>query len=191
MFRVALAAAALMLTANCAHAQARPENEVAARAVANVIFAAMPDEQNASWGFRWDAMSTRVSRFVHWHLHAPDAPDRAPNDIVERSGWLEGDNYTFGVTARGIEAQLLEISIDYDHFAPRTLLDLLRTEGATLSSEGDDESSTYYWVTMPGRAGVRLAMTRRCTPESSAMARRCNDIATVQFDIQEAAPSSP
>jgi hypothetical protein len=151
----------------------------------------MPDEEYTSWGFRWDAMSTRVSRLVHWHLHAPDARDRAANDIIERSGWMEGDNYLFGVTARGIEAQLLEISIDYDHFQPQTLLDLLRAEGAALSGEGDDESSTYYWMTMPGRAPVRLAMTRTCTPEGSAMARRCNDIASVQFDIQEATPSSP
>lgn len=191
MLRVVLVALALVLAANCAHAQDRPEDAVAARAVAGVILAAMPEERYASWGYGWGPMSSRVSPLVHWHIYGPDRPAPASSDIVERNGWIAGEGYSLQVTVRGVEAQVIEISIDANRFSSETLLDVLRVQGATISFEGDDESSMYYWVVTPGRTGARLALTRTCTSPNSAAMQRCTNTASVQFDIQEAAPSSP
>lgn len=183
--RVAIIALALVLLPACAHAQSDPvgrRDSPGARATANVIMRALPETQYRDYGFRWDAMSIRVSRYVRWHIYAPDVRDRAPDAIVRRNGWIDGDDSNVEVSVFGDDNRVTMMTFKYERFNALDLLEELRREGAVVSAQADRESRAEYLITPPGREPGLLTTRRVCPPEGSAALRVCQDFADLSFN---------
>ena len=187
MFRAALIAFAVTLLPAWAHAQEgrfdRSETPIAI-ATANVIIQALPETQYGDWGYRWDAMTVRITRFVRWHIYAPDPRDRAADAIVRRNGWLEVPGAGIGVSVFGGDEKVTALSFEYDDFTNLDLIDALRDAGAEVSFQADYESYSEYVVTPPGREAGLLTLSRRCTSPRSAAAQRCTDGAELKFELE-------
>jgi hypothetical protein len=78
--------AVLAFLAAPAHAQSTPAPEAA---VARVIIEALAPSSHGDWAYRWGALSTRVSRHMHWHLYGPEPRDAQQE--AQRNGWIEVD----------------------------------------------------------------------------------------------------
>ena len=183
--RAALVVLAFAALTACAQTQGEvaPDPERGgARDVADIILQALPETQNRDWGYRWDAVSTRVSGRVHWHIYAPDARDRPDEFRVERNGWLSAGARQIGVSVFGTDERVTMLSFEYAGFSSLELLEGLRVAGATVSFQSDYETYSEYIVTPPGRATGVLTMRRTCTPERAALAQRCQDSAELTFE---------
>lgn len=183
--RAVLAAFALLLSPACAHAQDgridRSETPIV-RATANVIIQALPETRYRQWGYRWDATSIRISRFVHWHIYEPDPRDRPADAIVRRNGWLEAPGVQIGVSVFGGDDAVTALSLEYNEFTHLDLLDALADAGASVSFQADYESYSEYLITPPGREPGLLTLKVVCTPEGARAARRCHNEAELGFD---------
>lgn len=185
--RAVLTALAIALLPACAHAQEgridRSEAPIV-RAIANVIVQTLPENQYRAWGYRWDAVSIRISRVVRWHIFAPDPRDRALDAIVRRNGWLEAPGAQIGVSVFGNDENATALSFEYDEFTNLDLLDALRDAGADVSFQSDYECYSEYIVTPPGREAGLLTLSRSCTSEHSAAAQRCHNAAELKFELE-------
>jgi hypothetical protein len=185
--RAALAAVAIAMTPACAHAQDgrldRSETPIVI-ATATVIIQASPESRYREWGHRWDAVTARISRLVHWHIYAPDPRDRPADAIVRRNGWLEAPGVLIGVSVFGGDEEVTAVSFDYDEFTNLDLLDALRDAGAEVSFQSDYESYSEYIVTPPGREPGLLTLSRTCTSPHAASAQRCTNGAEFKFALE-------
>lgn len=183
--RGAILSIALIFLPACAHAQGDPIGRgdlPDVRATANVIIRALPETQYREYGLRWDAMSIRVSRFVRWHIYAPDGRGRAPDTVVQRSGWIDGDAIDIDVAVFGDDDHVTMMTFKYDRFNALDLLESLRREGAVVSFQADYETYSEYLVTPLGREAGLLTMRRVCPREGAASLRVCHDSAELTFD---------
>lgn len=186
--RAMLAALAFALMPACAYAQHEvvPHPERAGvREVAEIIIQALPETQYRDWGYRWDAMSARVSGRMHWHIYAPDARDRPADFEVKRHGWVSAGANQIGVSVFGADERVTMLSFDYAGFNALDLLEGLRVAGAEVSFQSDYETYSEYIVTPPGRAAGMLIMRRTCAPEEAVSARHCQDSAELTFEPLE------
>jgi uncharacterized protein with beta-barrel porin domain len=69
---VAAAVLAMAMLSSQASAQDQPTAE---QAMARVIHGALAPSSLGDWRYRWDAVSIRISRDMHWHLVSPDDAD--------------------------------------------------------------------------------------------------------------------
>jgi len=185
--RALLAAVAIALLPACALAQEGRIDRSATPiviATANVIAQVLPESQYRDWGYRWDAVTARISRLVHWHIYAPDPRERPADAIVRRNGWLEAPGAQIGVSVFGGDDQVTAVSFDYDEFSNLDLLDALRDTGAEVSFQSDYESYSEYIITPPGREPGLLTLSRRCTSPNSAAAQRCSNGAELKFELE-------
>jgi hypothetical protein len=183
--RIALAALAFALLPACAHAQNdrvdRSEAPVV-RATANAIIRSLPESQYSDYGYRWDATSIRVSRYIHWHIYAPDPRDRAPDAIVRRNGWLDVEGATVEVSVFGDDDEVTMLSFGYAEITNLDVLDALRDAGAAVTSRADYETYSEYLLAPPGREPALLRLGHSCTPDNMASARRCESSAEIMFE---------
>lgn len=183
--RSAIFALALLLLPACAHAQGDPVGRgdlPDVRAPANIILLALPETEQREHGYRWDAVSIRISRFLHWHIYAPDRRDRPADAIVERHGWIECESEDIGVSIQGTNDRVTALSVDYDRFRALDLLEGLRREGADVRFQADYETYSEYVIVAPGLLTTR----RRCPPDTVRYAPHCQDSAELTFDPFEA-----
>lgn len=185
--RAVFAALAILLLPGCAHAQTAPDEQPApiAASTANVIIQALAPSEYVAWAYQWDAVSIRVSRFVHWHIYEPDRRDRPTDAIVRRNGWLSEDGRNVGVSLYGTDDRVTELSVEYDAFNTLELLAALRAQGADVSFQADYESYSEYMVTPPGREAGLLTTRRPCTPENSRAAQRCHNEAMLTLEMPD------
>lgn len=175
----------LMFLPACAHAQDQPVGRgdlPGVRATANVIVHALPETRYRDYGYRWDAMSIRVSRYVRWHIYAPDDRGRAPDAVVQRNGWIDGEREDVDVAVFGDDERVTMMTFKYDRFRALDLLEGLRREGAEVSFQADYESYSEYLIAPPGREAGLLTMRRVCPPERAASMRICQDAAELTFE---------
>jgi hypothetical protein len=185
MLRAVLTALAFALLVAPASAQEPPRHadDPDVRATANVIINALPETQYRDWGYRWDATSIRISRFVHWHIYEPERRDRPTDATVRRNGWIDGARWDVGISIYGGDETVTLLTFEYDFFA-LDLLEALRREGAIVSFQADYESYSEYIVTPPGREPGLLTTRRNCSPERSARAPHCQDSADLTFTLE-------
>ena len=137
--RALLIAVAIALLPGCAHAQdgrIDRSDTPDVRATANVIVQALAPNDLGDWRYRWDAVSIRVSRFVHWHIYAPDRRHRDNDAVVRRNGWLDLANAGVDVSVSGTDDAVTALSFEYP-FTNLDLLDALRDAGAEVSFQAD------------------------------------------------------
>ena len=184
--RALLIAVAIALLPGCAHAQdgrIDRSDTPDVRATANVVVQALAPNDLGDWRYRWDAVSIRVSRFVHWHIYAPDQRNRASDAIARRNGWLDLENANVDVSVFGTDDAVTVLSFEYP-FTNLDLLDALRDAGAEVSFQADYETYSQYVVTPPGRATGLLTTTRTCTPDGMRPAQRCQNGAELKFALE-------
>lgn len=162
-----------------ARAQSEPS---AGAAAARVIIEALAPSSYGDWAYRWDAVSIRVSRYMHWHLYGPEPRDRAEEE-VRRNGWVDVEGQDVGVSAFGGDTHVTSLSLDLPlAVAPRDVLDAIRAAGAEVSFQADFETYSEYWIAPPGRDGATLSSHRICTSPRSAVAPRCHDELMLTFE---------
>jgi hypothetical protein len=186
MLRAFITALALMFAPVCASAQINDETRADApivRATAQVMIAALAPSDYGAWAYQWDAVSIRVSRLMHWHLFAPDDRDRPPDAISRRNGWISEEGRTIGVSAFGLDDRVIKLTFEVNAFHTLYLLEALRAEGVEVSFQGEDESSSEYVITPPGREEGMLTSTRICTSPQSRAAQRCHNEITLAFEL--------
>jgi hypothetical protein len=182
MRRAALTALALMFVSSAA-AQERQSlrDEPIVRAAAHVLIQTLAPSSYGDWGYDWGAVSSRVSRFVHWHIFEPDARDRPTGAIARRNGWIEAPGTQIGASVFGADDHVTMLSLEYNTFHNLDLIEALAAEGAQVSFRADYESYSEYIVTPPGRQAGLLTMRRTCTSLNSAAAQRCRNNAELTF----------
>jgi hypothetical protein len=182
MLRAALAAFVLLL-APAVGAQERHNlrDEPIVRAAANVLIQTLAPSGQGDWRYDWGAVSSRASRFVHWHIFEPDPRDRPADATVRRNGWIEAPGKQIGVSVFGGDRRVTMLSMEYHEFHNLDLLEALAAEGAQVSFQADYESHSEYIITPPGREAGLLTMRRVCTSPRSAAAQRCHNEAELTF----------
>lgn len=184
MLRAAFIALTVLLLTACAHAQEgrvdRSEEPIV-QVTANIIAQALPESRYRAWGYSWDAMSSRVSPLVHWHIVRPDARDRPADAVVRRNGWVEAPGLQIGISVFGTNAAVTMLLFEYNEFTNLDLLDALRDAGAAVSFQADYETYSEYIVTPPGREAGLLTLRWVCSPPQSAVAQRCHSEAELSF----------
>lgn len=164
-------------------ARAHDTTPTAEQGLIRVMIEALAPSTQGDWAYRWDAVSIRVSRFMHWHLYGPEPTDRAPDGITRRNGWIDGAGWDVGVSAFGVDDRVTELSFEvHDAFA-LTLIEALRAEGVEVSFSSEDESTSQYVITPPGRDSGLLTTQRVCTSPHSAAAQRCHEVLTLAFEM--------
>src|SRR5690348_2849917 len=96
----------LLVLAPVSSAQGAPQaaEPTARQAMARVIADAMVPTSRNNYGRDWDALSVRISRYLHWHLAPPDqAADITSATGIRRNGWIEDGTEQIGVAAYGFE----------------------------------------------------------------------------------------
>lgn len=179
--RFAFAALTIVMLPACTHAQgeaARP----AEQAVAQVMIEALAPSSYGDWAYRWDAVSVRVSRHMHWHISKPDARDRPPDAAARRNGWIEAPGKQIGVSAFGGDEAVTSLNFETDAFHTLELVDALRQAGVEVRFQGDDESSSEYVITPQGRDYGVMRSARVCTSPESGAAERCHHEIELTFD---------
>jgi hypothetical protein len=186
MLRVVLIASALALTPTITHAQAEGDaNNAMARETANVIIQAVSPNDYGDWRYRWDAVSIRVSRFLHWHIYEPDTRDRPEDAIVRRLGWIDTiGRRSIGVAVYGGDDGVTMMEFEVSGFNVLDLIAALRAEGAEVSFQSDYETYSEYVITPAGRAPALMTTRRTCPPETSARAQNCRTTAELTFTIE-------
>jgi hypothetical protein len=181
---------ALARVAAAPDASREREAPTARQAMARVILEAMVPTSRTNYGRDWDALSVRISSYMHWHLAPPDqARDVNTSTGIRRNGWVGDGTEQIGISAYGFE------SVDSLTFAlsPR----LASTEPAAADPDADDTViaalkaigvtatpfppppnfsgiATMAWnLDADGRDRTQLTRSILCTPEGSAAARMC------------------
>ncbi len=184
MRRAAAAAIALLMLPSCAHAQSEAEPDAPiVQATARVIAEALAPNDAGAWAYTWDAVSIRISRHMHWHVPRPDPIDRPPDALTQRNGWIGAGGGNVGVSAIGLDDRVIKLTFDVDDFHTLHLVQALQAQGVEVSFQSEDESSSEYLVTPPGREGGMLTSTRICTSSESRAAQRCHDELTLAFEL--------
>src|SRR5262245_19924031 len=81
------------------------EAPTARQAMARVILEAMVPTSRTNYGRDWDALSVRVSSYMHWHLAPPDqATDITSSTGIRRNGWVGDGTEQIGISAYGFES---------------------------------------------------------------------------------------
>ncbi len=182
MLRAALTALALLAFTGCAHAQVSDRETRAAEATARVIIQALAPETYGDWAYRWDALSARLSRHMHWHLYGPDI-EQPPDAVVRRNGWIDGEGSQIGVSANGVAERVSHLTFEVHALNTLTLLEALRAQGAQVSFQADWEESSDYVVSAPGRDSAMLTSTRICRPPESRAGPSCHTELTLAFEL--------
>jgi hypothetical protein len=178
--RLLVALLTLGLTA-CAQTQERSDG--AAQVVAEVMIAALTPTEQGRPGYAWDAVEARVAPPVRWSGEA-FAPEVLEGSGLQRNGWLHARGRQFGVMIQGSHTEVRKVSVDVnDAIETQALLAEFRAAGAEVLGAGDDETATFYYVTVPGRETAQLEARRRCTPYGSRAARHCRSIMTWNFEL--------
>ena len=186
---VAAAVLAMAMLSSQASAQDQPTAE---QAMARVIHGALAPSSLGDWRYRWDAVSIRISRDMHWHLVGPDDADE---ETVGRNGWITSDGDQISVTAYGAGETVDGLSMSYDRWpqfdgeplpliAALAELEVEATEIArTVAPEfyHTDAPVIVYRLTAPGRDSGRLKRSQHCTSPQSAAAQRCTMSYTLEL----------
>lgn len=146
-------------------------------AVALVITEALAPESYGAWAYRWDAVSIRVSRHMHWHLAAPDSSNRATGAEVVRNGWVSRDGRISGVSAVGDDEGVRALRFELREGESAAILSAIRMRGAAVESVAVNS----YRVTPPDRRPGILAESRRCSSPQSRAAPTCAVTLTLEF----------
>ena len=160
----------------------RAARDPSVQTTAQVIVQALAPSDYGNGAYHWGVLSIRVSRFMHWHLPDPDDRDRPPDAILERTGWIGEQGTLVGVTARGLDDRVLSLEFDLSGLYVLHVTQALEAQGVEVSFVGDDESSSEYVITPPGRESGQLVSRRVCTPEGSRAARACRTTLTLAFE---------
>lgn len=165
---------------------ARAEGELAAKdAIARIIIEALAPTTYGDTAYRWDAVSIRVSRHLHWHIYAPDPRKRGD---VRRNGWIDAADHDVGVSVVGGEESVRSLSFTLPTgLTTLEMLDSIRAAGAEASFQSDFETYTEYWSAPPGRDGATLSNHRICTSPHGAAMQRCHDELVLTFEQRQAA----
>jgi hypothetical protein len=188
MLRFAIAALAFALLPACAHAQngrVDLSETPIVRATANAIIQSLSESQYRAHGYRWDAMSIRISRLIHWHIYEPDPRNREPQAIVRRNGWLDEAGAQVTVSVFGDDEKVTALSFSYSAFTNLHVLDALRDAGAEVAFQADYETYSEYIVRAPNREAALLTTRRTCTPDGMASMRRCENGTEVTFQMPD------
>ncbi len=184
MLRAIFVALVFVTLPACAHAQDvrvdRSETPIA-QATATIIAQALPESRYKAWGYRWDAVSARVSRLVRWHIFEPDARNRPADAVVRRNGWIEAPGAQIGISVFGNDDAVTALSFEYDEFTNLDFLDALRDAGVAVSFQADHEMYSEYIVTSPEREAGVLTLHQRCTSPHSAARQRCTNVAELKL----------
>ena len=186
------AAAAVFATTMLAFPASAQDQPTAEQAMARVIQGALAPSSLGDWRYRWDAVSIRISRDMHWHLAGPDEADE---QTISRNGWISGGGQQIGVTAYGAGETVGGLSIDYDRWPqfdgePHPLIAALAELGVeateiarTVAPEfyHTDTPVIVYRLTAPGRDSGTLKRSEQCTSPQSAAAQRCTMSYTLEL----------
>jgi hypothetical protein len=178
---VVLALALVFAPAGQAQERQSLRDEPIVRAAANALIQTLAPSSYGDWSYHWGAVSSRVSRHVHWHIFEPDPRDRPADAIVRRNGWIEAPGEQIGASVFGDDRRVTMLSLEYNEFHNLDLLEALRAEGAEVSFQADYESYSEYIVTPPGRQAGLLTVRRTCTSSRSAAGQRCINSAELTF----------
>ena len=162
---------------------ARAEGERSAEdAVARIIVEALAPNGETASAYRWDAVSTRVSRHMHWHIYAPDPRDRGEED-VRRNGWIAAADRDVSVSVLGGDTNVTRLSFTLPvAVTSLEVLGAIRRTGAEVSFQADFESYSEYWIAPAGRDAATLSSHRICTSPYSAARQRCHDELVLTFE---------
>lgn len=149
-------------------------------AAARLIVEALPQTGDADWVYRWDAVSIRVSRHMHWHLPDPDPRERPADAVLRRNGWIDALGAHVGVTAYGDDAGVRELVFELRRAGD--VMARLAEEGVAVETLREGETESEFRITPPGRRAGHLTRERRCTHPGSRAARRCWMIYTLRFE---------
>jgi len=172
-----LAALCLVLAA-CAHTPAASPPGAEAR-LARVMIEALAPDSLASGAYRWDALSIRISRHMHWQLANPDPAGRGADAPIRRNGWIANDGVQIGVSAHGGEAGVAALSFESVQLSPAALVAALEQEHAQLTPRPGQEDA--YVISAPGRRPASLSFARICRPEQSRAGPSCRSVFTLAF----------
>lgn len=188
----ALSGALAVALSPSASAQAPDLDAETVDAVAELIFAVLPDDVSAD-GISWDAAAVRASprQGLHWHLAAPDAYEGefSGPDAYRRSGWIETTGRQISVAACGTADAITGLAFRFrDEDAGEALAAALTAQGATVEQIGETipgvsdysdfridpaERSMRYAVAAAGRPPASFGAAVSCTPVGSRAARMC------------------
>ena len=171
VIRDAAAMLALVVLASPANAQDAPTAEAA---MARVIHGALAPSSLGDWRYRWDAVSIRISRDMHWHLAGPDDADA---ETITRNGWILGGGLQIGVSAHGSGDTVAGLTLDYYRWPqfdgePLPVIAALAELGveATEIARKDapdfyhaDAPIVVYRLSAPGRDSAELTQSVQCT----------------------------
>lgn len=159
----------LVLAATPAQAEELPSDQ----AMARVMASALAPTSYGDWAYRWDAVSSRVSSLMHWHLPDPDDRDRPTGAEVRRNGWINSVGRQIGVSAfggdDGVRALTFRSNDDVD---VETLLGALHAQGVEVEIRSEATRLVYVLTPAGRRSGVLTAVTE-CTSPHSRAAQRC------------------
>jgi hypothetical protein len=167
-------AIAVILFALCAApAYAQAQSERAYAATARLMVEVLAPSSYGDWAYSWGAVSSRISRHMHWHLPDPDPRDRGGDAEIRRNGWIDEQGRNVGVTAIGDEARVLKLHFRIDDTrSEHALLDALRASG-DVQVEQAPEPFARYTLTPRDRDAASLERVLSCTSPRSAAAQRC------------------
>ena len=186
---VAAAVLAMAMLSSQASAQDQPTAE---QAMARVIHGALAPSSLGDWRYRWDAVSIRISRDMHWHLVGPDDADE---ETVGRNGWITSDGDQISVTAYGARETVDGLSMSYDRWPqfdgePLPLIAALAELGVEATEIARSVAPEFYHtdapvivyrLTAPGRDSGALKLSEHCTSPQSAAAQRCTMSYTLEL----------
>lgn len=189
IIRDAAAMLAMAMLASPACAQDEPTAEAA---MARVIHGALAPSSLGDWRYRWDAVSIRISRDMHWHLAGPDDADAK---TITRNGWISGGGLQIGVSAHGAGDTVASLAMDYNRWPqfddePLPVIAALAEFGvkATEIARKDapdfyhaDAPIVVYRLSAPGRDSAALTQSVQCTSPQSAASQRCTMSYTLEL----------
>ena len=189
---IAAAIATMLAMAAFACPAGAQDEPTAEAAMARVIHGALAPSSLGDWRYRWDAVSIRISRDMHWHLAGPDDADE---DTITRNGWISGGGLQIGVSAYGSGDTVTGITMDYNRWPqfddePLPVLAALTELGVEATEiERKDAPNFYhadapivvYRLSAPGRDSAELTQSVQCTSPQSAASQRCSMSYTLEL----------
>lgn len=186
------ATAAVLVVAMLAGPASAQDQPTAEQAMARVIQGALAPSSLGDWRYRWDAVSIRIARDMHWHLAGPDD---ASEETLSRHGWISGGGEQIGVTAYGAGETVGGLTMDYNRWPqfdgePLPLIAALAGLGVEAAEIARNVAPEFYHtdapiivyrLTAPGRDGGALKLSEQCTSPRSAAAQRCTMSYTLEL----------
>lgn len=136
--------------------------------MARAIVNALPGPDEVAHGYGWQAVGSRMTYRVHWHLAPHDLPRAAH---VRRTGYVQGDTDLAGLAACGDEnVRLFSFHLNQSakDVQPALLRALAVEAQAAPERVGDAWRIAPSWAT-PGL--IRIA--GQCTSSQAASLQRC------------------